>query len=229
MKIISPMKVCVGLLQVVCNISADCNRKYLKMHKLYELAEKAHKKIKNSYQSNDNPKWSVQIRIGSNIFFHVLNWCTSWNNCRHNSFLNYVCINIKEFLIKFNTKYGMISPRTVINIIWKRADKKKSQIMNLQMIKLVYLPDGLLWFRSSFCKTFTLALIELNRSWSGSLVVDWLDVVVAFWYGDRNRFGELILISGIPVCVFVSCTGEYSLNDSKSSVFIFTNTRQIFR
>lgn len=81
-----------------------------------------------------------------------------------------------------------------------------------------------LW-RSSFCKTLTLALIELKRSWSGSFSVDWLLVadvwvVVAFWYGDRGcRFGEFILISALPP--LFSCTGEYSLNDNKSSAFMF--------
>lgn len=138
------------------------------MQKLFKLAKKAHKKIKNSYQSNDNPKWPVQIRIGSNIFFHVLNWCTSWNNRRHNSFFNYVCINIEEFLIKFNAKYGMFSSRTVIIIIWKRADKKKSQTMNLQMIKLVYFTR---W--ASLVSIFILQNIHAGTHWTEK-VLKWI-------------------------------------------------------
>lgn len=193
---------------------------------------------KKPYQSHNNPKRPVQIGIRTDVLLHIVNRCTSRYNSWCNSLPNDICIDIKELLIKLDAKNGMICLWSVVYIIYKgrwvkemislkKSLEREEHRKNMRVSLKSYLPDGLRC-RSSLCNTFTLALIELKRSWSGSMLVDGLDVVVAFWYGDRIWFGEFILISALPPWLCDSCTGEYSLNDNKSSAFIFTGFHYLF-
>lgn len=180
------------------------------------------------YQCYNNPKWAVEIGIRCNVLLHIINWCPPRHYRWHNSFPYDARINVEKLLIKFNTKYGMAHRRALINVVWKHKMKFNCHKEIEKNSFSWYLPDGDRC-RSSFWITFTLALIELIRSCNGSLVVVWSDVVVAFWYGDRCRFGELILISALPPCEYDSCTGEYSLNDKRSSAFILRNENSFFQ
>lgn len=59
------------------------------------------------YQSDNNPKWTVQIWIGADILFQVVHRCTPGNDCRCDALRHYVRINVEKSLIEFNTENGM--------------------------------------------------------------------------------------------------------------------------
>lgn len=96
----------------------------------------------NIYQSDNNPKWTVEIWIGADTLFQVIHRRTSWNNCRLYALRHYVRVNVEKFLIKFNTEYGMHRLWTIVSVDTLTCSNVKRRQQ---------LPTHCgIWFRSAF-------------------------------------------------------------------------------